>query len=84
MLQLTQTTSSGVTVTDAIHKVINAQLDSEGRASFQMGVYVNSTIKSPVEVRGYGFDSNPAGGDLFAQCYAYALTLPEYAGATTV
>lgn len=84
MLQLTQTTQSGVTVQDAIHKVINAQTIPSGETSFFVGIFVNQTIGIPVEARGYTFMADVNGGEIFDQCYEYLKTLPEYAGAIDV
>jgi hypothetical protein len=83
MLQLTKTAQSGVTVTDAIHKVIHAWTTSEGECSYIMAMLVNASATVPVETATFNFIGAP-GTCLFDQCYAHAMTLPEYAGATTV
>jgi hypothetical protein len=84
MLQLTRTAHSGVTVTDAIHKVTSVTVACEGEASYQMAMLVNTAATTPVETSGQSFLCDPAGGNIFDQCYAHALSLPEYAGAITV
>ncbi len=84
MLQLTWATDSGLNIADAIHKVVDAHVDGGGEASYWMATFVNAVIAVPVESRGHSFNYNPSGGELFAQCYAHALTLPEYAGAIVV
>lgn len=84
MLQLTKTAQSGVVVTDAIHKVTNVSVDCTGQADYRMAMLVNPSSTTPVETSGQSFTANVTGGNIFDQCYAHALTLPEYAGATTV
>jgi hypothetical protein len=84
MLQLTRTAQSGVTVTNAIHKVTNVNVDSTGEAAYQMAMLVSASEFTPVQLSSYRFTCDPAGGNIFDQCYAHALTLPEYAGATVV
>jgi hypothetical protein len=84
MLQLTQTSISGVTVINAIHKVTNVNVDSTGEAAYQMAMLVSASEVTPVQLSSYSFTCDPAGGNIFDQCYAHALTLPEYAGATVV
>lgn len=84
MLQLTKTAQSGVTVTDAIHKVTSVFVSCNGETDYQMAMLVNSSSTTPVETSGQSFLASVTGGNIFDQCYAHALTLPEYAGAVTV
>ena len=84
MLQLTRTAQSGVTVPNAIHKVTSVDVDCQGDTVYLMAMLINPTATVPVETNSYSFVCDPAGGNIFDQCYAHALTLPEYAGATTV
>jgi hypothetical protein len=84
MLQLTRTAQSGVTVTNAIHKVTAVGVDCAGETSFQMAMLKDASEVTPVQLSSYSFTCDPAGGNIFDQCYAHALTLPEYAGATVV
>jgi hypothetical protein len=84
MLQLTKTAQSGVTVTNAIHKVTSVIVACNGEVDYQMAMLVNASAPTPVETSGHSFMCNVTGGNIFDQCYAHALTLPEYAGATSV
>jgi hypothetical protein len=84
MLQLTRTAQSGVTVTNAIHKVTSVFVSCTGEAAYQMAMLVDTLATTPVETSGQSFQCNVVGANIFDQCYAHALTLPEYAGATTV
>jgi hypothetical protein len=84
MLQLTRTAQSGVTVTDAIHKVTAVSVDCNGETAYQIAMLVNASAVTPVETLSFAFPCNVTGGNIFDQCYAHAMTLPEYAGATTV
>jgi hypothetical protein len=84
MLQLTRTAQSGVTVTNAIHKVTSVFVSFTGEATYQMAMLVNASATTPVETLSFAFACDPDGANIFDQCYAHALTLPEYAGATVV
>ena len=84
MLQLTKTAQSGVTVTNAIHKVTSAYVDCTGETSYQIAMLVNASASTPVEAHGHNFTATVGAGCIFDQCYTHALTLPEYAGATVV
>jgi hypothetical protein len=84
MLQLTKTALSGVTVPNAIHKVASVDVDCQGDTIYLMAMLVNASATVPVETKSYSFVCDHAGGNIFDQCYAHAMTLPEYAGATTV
>ena len=84
MLQLTKTAQSGVTVPNAIHKVTAVSVDCNGETAYLIAMLVNASAVTPVETLSFAFACNPAGGNIFDQCYAHALTQPEYAGATTV
>ena len=84
MLQLTRTAQSGVTVPNAIHKVATVSVDCTGETAFQMAMLVDASATTPVETLSFAFPCNVTGGNIFDQCYAHALTLPEYAGATVV
>ena len=84
MLQKTWETLSGLTVVNAIHQVLNAQMQANGEAAFQIAVFADATNKTAVEIYGHNFTSNPAQGDLISQCYAHVLTLADYAGAIEV
>lgn len=84
MLQLTRTAQSGVTVTNAIHKVTSVAVDCTGQTAYLIAMLVDALATTPVETLSFAFPCNVTGGNIFDQCYAHALTLPEYAGATTV
>lgn len=84
MLQLTRTAQSGVTVPNAIHKVASVDVDCQGDTIYLMAMLVNASATVPVETKSHSFACNVAGGNIFDQCYAHALSLPEYAGATVV
>ena len=84
MLQLTKTSISGVTVVNAIHKITSITLDCNGSTSYQMAMLINATAIAPIEVLSFSFPCAPTGGNIFDQCYAHALTLPDYAGAVII
>jgi hypothetical protein len=84
MLQLTKTAQSGVSVVNAIHKVTAVNVACSGETAYQMAMLTDGAAVTPVELLSYSFDCDPAGGNIFDQCYAHALTLPEYAGAVVV
>ena len=84
MLQLTRTAQSGIVVMNAINKVTFVSVTCTGEASFQVAMLVTLASVTPVELSSYSFTADPAGGNIFDQCYAHALTLPEYAGAVVI
>jgi hypothetical protein len=84
MLQLTKTAQNGVTVINAIHKVTSVYVDCTGQASYMIVMLVDAASTTPVEAHGHNFTASMGEGDIFDQCYAHALTLPEYADAVVV
>jgi hypothetical protein len=83
-LQLTKMALSGVTVNNAIHRVMRVCVQSGGSADFTVGMMVDSVITTPVEVLSFTFEANFLGQCIFEQCYNHLKTLPEYAGAIDV
>ena len=70
-------------VVPAIGVVANIRFLSPVSMGFQVPVYANQAqvdAEQPFDAPNYqcAYDAN--GGDVYAQCYTYLLTLPEYAG----
>jgi hypothetical protein len=90
-LQLTHSTDSGITLTDAYHRITDLGFSvASNQMNISLGVYPNAAAaaegKRPVELRAFywsGFDKASA-DNAHTQIYAHLKTLPEFIDAVDV
>lgn len=93
-LQLTIDLASGITVTNAYHKVVGMNVTARGTgatAFLEVATYLNSTKANenaqPVLIRTYNMGTFNKANDAVtaaAQAYTYLKTLSDYTSATDV
>jgi hypothetical protein len=76
---------NGVSVSTAIASADFIVLRGTYEMTFQASIYANQAQREALATLAsyaYTIPYAPAAGDVYAQCYSYLLTLPEYAGWT--
>jgi hypothetical protein len=81
-IKKTVTTSFGVDVQNAYHRVGAINLTKKNAMSFSVGVFVDNVCKTPVRTESYACTYDLSGNNPLAQAYGHLKTLPEFAGAT--
>ena len=81
-IKKTVTTSFGVNVQNAYHRVGAINLTKKNAMSFSVGVFVDNVCKTPVRTESYACAYDLSGENPLAQAYAHLKTLPEFSGAT--
>ena len=74
---------SGIEISDAIGYVVNLRFRDHTEMFFQLPIYATAAqveASQPLAVASYFCPYDPAAGGVYAQCYTYLLTLPEYDG----
>jgi hypothetical protein len=74
---------NGVSVSTAIASVELIWLRGTYEMTLQVSIYANQAQREALATLAsysYTIPYDPAAGDVYAQCYTYLLTLPEYAG----
>jgi len=82
-LQKTATNASGLTATDAYHRVENVSLASKTEITFSVRSYVSTDMPFFAEDF-YSCAYDLSGSNPIQQAYEHLKTLPEFAGATDV
>lgn len=82
-LQKTTTNASGLTATDAYHRVENVTLASKTEITFSVRSYA-STDRPFFAEEFYSCAYNLSGSNPIEQAYVYLKTLSEFSGATDV
>ena len=82
-LQKTTTNASGLTATDAYHRVENVALASKTEITFSVRSYASTDMPFFAE-EFYSFSYDLTGANPIQQAYEHLKTLPEFSGATDV
>jgi len=83
-IKLTVQTASGITVTDAVHRVKCITLQSTELMAFLVRSYATIEAQEPFEEKAFECGYDVAGANPWAQAYAHLQGLPAFAGAVAV
>ncbi|SDV49181.1 hypothetical protein [Chitinasiproducens palmae] len=86
MFKMTVMADIGIQVPDAVHRIESVTVKASDRMTFAVRAYATEETTYVVATPGdfVEIPYDPAGGDVFAQAYAYVLALPEFSTAVPI